>query len=191
MYYVLFTYSKGRKERDFRRFRFDDDVIQFLHENYEKIDIVQIIVAEKIYRLGLIETEDLIKSVLEQTEEEAVNNLKKTLETDLPSPEEKSAMSKIADDIEKEQKDDKNVSIGPSAGKGLSDEEIMRKNKAALERADKVIEAAKKDKKVEKFDKSNWKDCPTCGVEKVAPWSKKGICSICQRSKKKLIVKNK
>lgn len=173
MFYVLFTYSKGQKEKDFRRFRSEEELIEFLHKDYEKIDIVQIIEAEKSYKLGLIETEDLIKSALIQTEEEAINNLKETLETDLPSPEEKKAsMEKIADDIEKE----------------MTEEEIIKKNEELFKRADAAIAVAKKDLKKtgQKFDKTKWEDCPICHKEKVAPWSKKGICSTCQRNKKKL-----
>lgn len=147
MFYVLFTYSKGRKERDFRKFRSEDDLINFLHANYESIDIVQILGSERVYRLGLIETDEVAKSAL----------IRQEIEADLPDPGE------------------------------TKEEEIMRENKAALKRADKAIKAAKTDikKTGQKFDKSKWEDCPICYKEKVAPWSKKGICSICQRDKKK------
>lgn len=105
MFYVLFTYSKGRKERDFRKFRSEDDLINFLHANYESIDIVQILGAERIYKLGLIETEELAKSTL----------IRQEIEADLPDPEE------------------------------TKEEEIMRKNKEALQRGEAAIVAAKKD----------------------------------------------
>lgn len=196
MFYVLFTYSKGNKERDFRGFRSEDDLIDFLHLEYERIDIVQIISVERSYRLGLIETEDLIKSVLvrdkeslelkdpeEDTDpvpfpdpgEEKIGKTGEKMEETEPGEPltgEKSGMEKIADDIEKE----------------MSEEEIIKKNKEALKRADNAIAAAKEDieKTGQKFDKTKWKDCPICQKEKVAPWSKKGICSICQRNKKKL-----
>ena len=224
MFYVLFTYSKGRKERDFRKFRSEDDLINFLHANYESIDIVQILGIERIYRLGLVETDEVAKSVLvsqelkvelsgredplppiEEKDQEKILFARESGSLELTEPEEqemsigqragkdisekdiekskeilakkkdageKSGMEKIADDIEKE----------------MTDEQIIEKNKEALKRADSAIEAAKTEikKTGQKFNKSEWKDCPICHKEKVAPWSKKGICSICQRNKKKL-----
>ncbi|MCK5127939.1 MAG: hypothetical protein KAR42_16900 [candidate division Zixibacteria bacterium] len=176
MFYVLFTYVKGQIGRDFQKFRSEKELIDFLHENYEKIEIVQILEVEKTYRLGLIETEDLIKSAL----------ISQEIETDLPDPEEI--------DLSRET----NVSAGPSAGKSLTDEE---KNEAAIKRSDEAIEAAKKDlekekkpvkkppkkpaKKERQIDKSKWRDCPDCGKEKaMSPWNKSGRCSKCQQYKK-------
>lgn len=93
MFYVLFTYSKGNKERDFRGFRSEDDLIDFLHLEYERIDIVQIISIEKSYRLGLIETEELAKSALFEKKVDPV-----------PFPEEKkSFMEEIIDETEKKE----------------------------------------------------------------------------------------
>ena len=165
MFYVLFTYSKGRKERDFRKFRSEDDLINFLHANYESIDIVQILGAERIYKLGLIETEELAKSTL----------IRQEIEADLPDPEE------------------------------TKEEEIMRKNKEALQRGEAAIMAAKKDLaktntkliinpaekpaarrpyKMKEFDKSDWPTCPECHKNPMAPWNKAGRCSECQQYKK-------
>jgi len=178
MYYVLFTYSKGQREKDFVRFRSENDVIEFLHNHYESIDIVQIIAAEKSFSLGLIETEDLIKSEL----------ISQDIETDLPDPGiEPTVMEKIIE----ETKEKAALKIPDEAilePEEMTDEEIEKKNKELLKRGDKAIAAAKADikKTRQKFDKSKWKDCPICHKEKVAPWSTKGICSICQRNKKKL-----
>jgi len=200
MFYVLFTYSKGQKEKDFLRFRSEDDVIEFLHKHYEKIDIVQIIVAEKSYKLGLIETDEFIKSelVLDDVDPEP-----------FPETEEKS-LTPVADRILKGEK----VSIGLSAGidisekdieeskeilakkedageksamekigdeieKEMTDEELERKNEALLKKADEQIAAAK-DLKL------TWSTCPVCKERKMAPWNKTGKCSYCQTYKKKL-----
>lgn len=184
MYYVLFTYSKGQKERDFRGFRSDDDVIKFIHENYEKIDIVQIIAAEKSFRLALVETEELIKSEL----------ISQDIETDLPDPEKKSTMEKIIEETEETPEE-------------MTEKEIIKKNKAALKKADDVIATAKKDleKKPERLiinpaekptkessrgyskkelDKTGWPTCPECLKNRMAPWNKSGRCSECQQYKK-------
>lgn len=222
MFYVLFTYSKGQRERDFRGFRSEDELIDFLHLEYERIDIVQIISVEKSYRLGLIETPEVIKSVLIQTEKEATESLKKTLETDLPSPEEREAL-KIPDEaiLEPGEKDDRSSKkhpylkdrkeepsamekIADDIEKEMTEEEIIKKNKKALKKADESIAAAKKDlAKSEKFipkpaekpekktqmgriiDKTDWPMCPDCNRRKMAPWNDAGRCSHCQQYKKK------
>lgn len=60
----------------------------------------------------------------------------------------------------------------------IKDAEIIRKNKKALKKADKAIAAAANERADKK---ANWKVCPQCKVNKVAPWNKKGICSSCQK----------
>jgi len=200
MFYVLFTYSKGQKEKDFRRFRSDDEVIKFIHDHYEKIDIVQIIGVERSYKLGLVETEDLVKSEL----------IRQDIETDpFPDPpeesdrsskqhaylrnkeKESSAMEKIADEIEEEMEEE------------TAEEKIIRKNKEALKRADEAIATAEKDLerttafipkpvaesirrgyKRKEDQKKNWPVCPECHKEKMAPWNKSDRCSTCQQYKK-------
>lgn len=211
MFYVLFTYSKGHKEKDFRKFRSEEDLIDFLHKKYEEIDIVQILAANKIFRLGLVETEEFIKSELvldddkdpfpEGKTEEDIDKETELTESEKESKflrsrrhaslknkkEEPSAMSKIADDIEKE----------------MTEEEIIKKNKEALNRADNAIVAAEKDlEKTTGFipkpvvesikrsyrkresDKTDWPTCPECGKNKMAPWNKSDRCSECQQYKK-------
>lgn len=171
MFYVLFTYSKGRKERDFRKFRSEDDLINFLHENYESIDIVQILGAERIYKLGLIETEELAKSTL----------IAQEIETDLPDPgieptvmekiieetKEKAALKipdeailepgeeKIGETGEKMEETEPGESltgekssmekIADKIDEEMTEEEIIKKNKEALRRGEAAIVAAKKD----------------------------------------------
>lgn len=61
----------------------------------------------------------------------------------------------------------------------LSDAEIIKQNKEALDHADKAIAAAADDMKDDK--KKDWKICSKCKVNKVAPWNKKKICSKCQK----------
>ena len=169
MFYLLFTYSKGQREKDFLRFRSEDDVIEFLHKNYERIDIVQIISANKSFRLGLIETESLIKSELIEEDADPVPFPDSEKESEFlrsrrhaslkNKKEEPSAMSKIADDIEKEMTEDdiprpteseilkqnKEAVADIEFEKELTDEEIIKKNKEALQRGDAAIAAAKKD----------------------------------------------
>lgn len=233
MYYVLFTWVKGKKERDFQGFRTKPELIDFLGKNFEKIIVWNIHKAATEYRFGLVEKEskpeeeggafmqDLTpesdeekpadylgsvkipeEAIMEPEEEteprggQAVN-CKTTIITaqDLTDEEarkekkealdeierqkkkhpylrnkekEKSAMEKIGEDIEEEQKEN------------LTEEEIKKKNKEALKRAEKSIEAAKKEqeKKVK-----GWALCTECNFHHVAPWNKKGICSVCQRPK--------
>lgn len=99
--------------------------------------------------------------------------------------EEPSAMEKIIDDTEKEQKQD------------LTDDEILEQNKkalkdmakgkltpeertkAALGDADRLI---KSEEKREEQRKKGWKLCEKCNSNRVAPWNKKQICSECQNS---------
>ncbi len=70
MYYVLFNYTKGQKEKDFQAFRSEQETIDFQHENYKEIEVYRIIETARSYRLGLVVTEELIKSVLEPEEEQ-------------------------------------------------------------------------------------------------------------------------
>lgn len=88
----------------------------------------------------------------------------------------------------------------------LTDDEILKKNKAALEnieekeeeedpfetdeeKADKALKrgeaAIEKAKREMKDRREDWKKCPSCGIRKIAPWNSKGKCSVCQREKKK------
>lgn len=69
MYYVLFSY-KGKIGRGFERFRYESDVIKFIHEKFKEMEVERIIKVGKEYRLGLVVNEELIKSTLEPIEEE-------------------------------------------------------------------------------------------------------------------------
>lgn len=63
----------------------------------------------------------------------------------------------------------------------VTDAEIIQKNKEALKKADVAIEHAAEDLKSDK--KLEWKTCPKCKVNRVAPWSKHQECSFCRRPK--------
>lgn len=81
MYYVLFNYKKGERERDFRGCRAENDVISFLHEEHQKIDVCKIIKVSAEYRLGLVVTEEFIKPPLEfKMEEEILKENKEKLD---------------------------------------------------------------------------------------------------------------
>lgn len=174
MYYVLFHYTEGLRAKDFHACRSDADVIEFLHENYKGIEVTEIIEVKRGYRLGLIVTEDYVKSALEPEEEteplvdlgrkpeEIIKENKKKLEE--IETEEPSAMEKIADEIEEEIKEDK-----------LTPEQRTKK---ALSDADDVIA---REKKREEQKKKGWELCIKCNRNRVAPWNKKQICSPCQR----------
>lgn len=197
MYYVLFHYVGGRKERGFMRFTLESGVIKFLHDKYKKIEVEYIIETARSYHLGLIVTEELIKSVLEPeekkpadylgslpTEEEQAAIDEEAIREKKQHPllkdrkEEPSAMSKIADDIEEEQKEEKQGSK-ITLPDDLTDAEILKKNKAALARADKSLKAAK-----EQIGRETWRACTECKKNKIAPWNKKGICAECQAKRK-------
>lgn len=169
MYYVLFNYIEEPRERDFEQLGSEAAVINFLHEKYKEIDVCQIIEVSGKYRLGLIVTEDFIKSTLNPLKEkEILRKNKKTLE-ELEAGE-ASAMSKIGADIEKEKEEE------------LTEEEIRKKEKEALKKADGAIDAAKKELK---DSRTAWLKCPVCKVRTMAPWNKTGKCSYCQIYKKK------
>lgn len=174
MYYVLFHYIKNTR-KDFISLGNEPSVIRFLHDNFEQLIVDDIIEVKAKYRLGLVVTKDYVKSELEPEEEaespvpiEVVNNSEAILrEKKLKElkTEEASAMEKIADDIEKEFKEE-----------GLTDEE---KTKKALDDADDLIA---REKEREKQKKKGWKLCTKCNSNRVAPWNKKKICSTCQGS---------
>ena len=176
MFYVLFHYIK-KTGKDWFPCSIESKVIQFLRESYEDIKVDQIIEVKKGYRLGLVVTEEYIKSTLEPAEEteslvelvkkpeEIIKKNKKTLE-ELEAGE-PSAMEKIGDDIEQEMKEDK-----------LTDEE---KTKKALDDADDLIV---REKKREEQRKKGWKLCTECNSNRVAPWNEKGTCSRCQNKRK-------
>jgi len=185
MYYILFHYTK-KTAKGWLPCSIESKVIKFLHESYEDIEVDKIIEVKAECRLGLVVTEHYIKSELEPEEEEkegtksppdntfvapgagkkltkaeTIRQNKKTLE-DLEAGE-PSAMSKIADDIDKEMEED------------LTDEQ---KDKAALHKADRLLKAER-----QKLDptKKDWALCTECNQIKVAPWNEKGICSPCQK----------
>jgi len=175
MYYVLFNYTKDLK-KDFLACRSEQETIDFLHENYKKIRVYRIIETARSYHLGLVVTDEYVKSVLEPQEEteslvpideekdkQILKENKKTLE-ELEAGE-PSAMSKIADDIEEEQEEE-------------TAEEKLRKT---LDRGDKAMAAAEKSLAEKNKD---WKLCTQCNKRKIAPWNKKGICSLCQNERK-------
>ncbi len=170
MFYVLFTYSKGHKERDFRGFRSEGDLIEFLHLEHERIDIVQIISVEKSYRLGLVATDELAKSALIEKEIDPVpfpEEKKSFMEEIIDETEEKEALKRADGAIlEPGEQDDRSQKKHPylrnkekesSAMENIADEieeeikeetaeeKILRKNKEALKRADGAIVAAEKD----------------------------------------------
>ena len=173
MYYVLFDHIKSKKGRDFRIFNYEPEVIDFLHENYKVIEVYRIIETARSYRLGLVVTEELIKSVLEPEEEtESLVPIDKDLDNAILrekkrklkelETEEPSAMEKIIDETEEELTDDKKV-------------------EKQIDEADQLIE---REKKREKQKKKGWKLCTVCNSNRVAPWNKKKICSPCQNKKK-------
>lgn len=177
MYYVLFNYTEGLRAKDFVGCRSGDDVIAFLHNHYDNIEVDLIIEAKAEYRLDLVVTKDYVKSVLEPKEEteslvpveeerdkQILKRNKKTLE-ELEAGE-PSAMSKIGDDIEKEMEEE------------LTDEEKVEK---AIEEGDKVIE---REKERQKQKKKGWLLCTKCNSNRVAPWNKSQICSPCQNERK-------
>lgn len=191
MYYVLFSYTKGQKEKGFQAFRSEDESIEFLHENYKEIEVYRIIETARSYHLGLVVTEELIKSVLEPDEKK--HSLLKNRE------EEPSAMEKIADQVEAEIEEE-NLTEGKSIKlkDDLSDDEMMKENKkalekieakreltpeertkAALEDADRLIE---REKKKQEQKKKGWRLCSKCNKNRIAPHNKKGICTECQHS---------
>ncbi|MCK4789791.1 MAG: hypothetical protein KAV87_38985 [Desulfobacteraceae bacterium] len=195
MYYVLFNFTKlpkGSRTKSFETFRSEDDVIEYLHENYRYIDVYRIIETARSYRLSLVVTEELVKSVLEPQEEteslvpinkekevapiaaaiiqgknpkEILRQNKKTLE-ELEAGE-PSAMSKIGEDIESEMKE----------GELTDDEKV----EASIDEADQIIE---REKQRQEQKKKGWKLCSECNSNRVAPWNKKQICSVCQNKKK-------
>lgn len=175
MYYVLFHYIK-KTGKDWYCFLTESKVIEFLHENYEDIEVDQIIEVKAEYRLGLIVTEDYAKSALEPEEEteplvdlgrkpEEILKEKKSKLKEIEA-EEPSAMEKIADEIEEEIKEDE-----------LTPEQRTQKS---LDDADDVIERAKKR---EDQKKKGWELCIKCNRNRVAPWNKKKICSTCQNKR--------
>lgn len=177
MYYILFHYTEGLRAKDFYASRTEGGVIEFLHKNYKGIEVIHIIEVKAEYRLGIIVTEEYVKSSLQPEEEseslvelekkpeEIIKENKKTLE-ELEAGE-PSAMSKIADDIEEEIKEDE-----------LTDEEKVEE---AIDEADRLIE---REKLMQEQKKKGWKLCSKCNSNRVAPWNKKGICSPCQNERK-------
>lgn len=177
MYYVIFHYKEGRQELGVKGAAYESDIINFIHDNYKEIDVHRIIEVKAEYRLALVVTEDHVKSVLEpekETEplvelgkkpEEILKENKKTLE-ELEAGE-PSAISKIAEEIEEEIKEDE-----------LTPEQRTKKS---LDDADELIEREKLRK--EQKDKG-WALCTECNSNRVAPWNKKKICSECQNKRK-------
>ncbi len=229
MYYVLFTWIKGRKERDFQGFKTKLELRDFLGKNFEKIMVWNIHKAEKEYRFGLYELESepeeeggafLNDPTPESDEEKPEDYLGSTTHppaikkenlialkemrekrSKLDSPrslkeavkvieekkhpylkdrkEEPSAMEKIADDIEKEQKEE--AVAGPIAEQGLTEAEILKKNKTALKHAENAMEAAKKE---QNGSKKTWRICTKCNINRISPVNKSGICTACQLKRK-------
>lgn len=162
MYYVLFHWSKGKMERDFQKFRSEREAIDFLHEKYKEIEVYRIIESAKSYHLGLVVTEELIKSVLEPEEEDELR-----LKAAAEKVERRKIMKQNKEALEKiEQKPE------------LTDEE---KTKTALDDADQLIE---REKQRQEQKKKGWKLCTKCNSNRISPVNKKGICTPCQQERK-------
>jgi hypothetical protein len=195
MYYVLFTWIKGRKERDFQGFRTKPELIEFLGKNFEKIIVWNIHKAETEYRFGLVEKEPepeeeggAFLNQPDEDEEKPADYLgssppaeaKAAVEAEAEREskkhpllkdrkEEPSAMEKIADKIDEEKKED------------LTEAEILKKNKAALKHAEVAMGAAKKE---QNGSKKTWRICSKCNINRISPMNKKGICTPCQLKRK-------
>lgn len=201
MFFILFQRSKEKSGNDYRAFQSEQEVINFIHRNYEIIEVERILETDKSYHLGLIETGEFIKSTLEPEKEtlaarlrrEHEGNVEKNKEALEPEevPAELDHPDPLGDAIKKAEREKKATKeledlILAKADKAIvapgdmTDEEILQKNKEALEKADKAIADAKK---TFSRDKTGWELCTKCGTNKVSPWNKKGICSPCQRPK--------
>lgn len=95
--------------------------------------------------------------------------------------------AKVGEAPDPEKTEEEEIEEFKAAGEELDQEiidaEIIRKNKEALKMADTAIKHAAEDQKSDK--KLEWKTCPKCKVNRVAPWSKHEICSKCRRPKGK------
>jgi hypothetical protein len=195
MYYVLFTWVKGTRERDFIGFRTKPELIDFLGKNFEKIIVWNIHEAATEYRFGLVEKESepeeeggAFLNQPDADEEKPADYLgssppaesKAAVEAEAEREskkhpllkdrkEEPSAMEKIADKIDEEKKED------------LTEAEILKKNKQALKRAEVSMEAAKKE---QNGSKETWRICSKCNKNRISPVNKKGICTPCQLKRK-------
>lgn len=91
----------------------------------------------------------------------------------------------VAADPEKteEEKIEDFKGAGEELDQEIEDAEIIRKNKEALNHADKAIATAEEEMKVGPARTQNWLVCTKCKVNKVAPWSKYKICSKCRKPK--------
>lgn len=182
MYYVLFHYIK-KAGKNWIPCSIEPKVIEFLHESYGEIFVDEIIEVKAKHRLGLVVTEDYVRSELEPEEEpeslvpiEVVDNAKailrekkrklKELETEGPS-----AMEKIIDETEED--------VIGAAAEGFAEEGLTpeERTKKALSEAELLIE---REKEREKQRKKGWKLCTVCNSNRVAPWNNKKICSTCQ-----------
>lgn len=141
MYYVLFHYLKGQKEKDFRRFRSEDDVIDFLKKNSGKISVFRTLKTDIFYSLALVSNPETMENLMN------------------PEPEEEPEKTETV--------------VIPA------EEGVIR---AALDKADKVIE---KGKEMLENQRAGWETCPECGIAKISPGNKTGKCSKCQRPKGK------
>lgn len=170
MYYVLFHYKEGRQELGVQGFRYDSDVVNFLHEEHKEIEVHRIIEVAREYRLGLIVTDEYIKSVLEPEEEtESLVPIEGT-KVKLILQEKKKKVGELeAEEAspEEEQEED-----------NLTDEEKVEKQ---IDEADQLIE---REKGRQEQKKKGWKLCTKCNSNRVAPWNKKKICSPCQSKRK-------
>ena len=139
--------------------------------------------------MEFVEKQDL----QEPKESPETGEIMKEAEPGEPLTGEKSAMEKIGEDIEEEQKEES------------AEAEILKKNKEALEnieekeeeedpfetdeekekrilkKADSLI---KRETEKLKTPRKDWKKCPKCNRRPIAPWNTKGMCSTCQRKRK-------
>jgi hypothetical protein len=176
MYYVLFHY-KNKRGKAWIPCSIEPKVIEFLHESYGEIFVDEIIEVKAKHRLGLVVTEDYVRSELEpEKEAESLVPIDKDLDNAILR-EKKRKLKEIETEEPSAMKEDE-VPVEGFAEEGLTPEERTKK---VLSEAELLIE---REKEREKQRKKGWKLCTVCNSNRVAPWNKKQVCSPCQAERK-------
>lgn len=182
MYYLFFRSSLGEQKKVYEEFKSKENIIEFIKEKRDEIEIVKIIEGGREFKINWILKLDEIdkpapqrrgRPKKEKDEEEKAEPEK----VDQEEPEPESEL----EHLDKEEEPEKEEIEAPPNPEEIKID-IKRKDEDLMKRGNNAIEAAKKEQENKVI---KWELCVKCGKNKVVSSKSRKICSECLKKEKK------
>jgi len=183
MFYLLFCYFLADQRKLYQKFKSKEELIKFIEEKKEEIEIDKIIEPGREFKLNWILRLDEVGKPESQKRGKKKEEKKKRERIDEKKVEEEKVEP---EQLEKEEPEKEEIELikKPKETK----EEIKKKHEALMKRGDAAIEAAEK----EQEDKGiKWELCTKCKTTKVATSSGRTKCLKCLKLEKELSLSKK